>query len=204
MGLLMKMMIMCGHCRDGDAVAVVGRNMPEENGKGSDPPIGPHRAVLSVAAMAAALDGDGGAPYLVLQGCTVIDLLPMTHLTKESFGLYIDQCKKIIDLMGFYPDTPKLSGMGLDIPIPLSHKLPGYRKPNDTTDLEYEKEEFEVDASIFYTSVSSHSGEDEEIVDDRTSFLFREEEPSLRCCEEDPSIILPGHFFRVCPLFLHF
>ncbi|KAL5979753.1 hypothetical protein ACLOJK_041918, partial [Asimina triloba] len=68
------------------------------------------------------------------------DLLPMALLTKESFSQYNDQCMKIIDLIGFYPDTPKLSDLG------------------------YEDEEFAVDASIFCTSISNNSSNDKEVI----------------------------------------
>ncbi|KAL6000871.1 hypothetical protein ACLOJK_006598, partial [Asimina triloba] len=79
MGLLMKMTTACGHYWNSDAVAVVGRNMLKENGKvddiilwGFDPPIGPHHTASPAAAMAAALDRDGGAPYSVLHGSRVL------------------------------------------------------------------------------------------------------------------------------------
>ncbi|KAL5994089.1 hypothetical protein ACLOJK_034960, partial [Asimina triloba] len=44
------------------------------------------------------------------------------------------------------------------------HKLLGYRKPDDTTGLRYEGDEFKAEASIFYAYVSSDSNEDEEII----------------------------------------
>ena len=61
--------------------------------------------------------------------------LPRQELRAADFRKYSPECRRLIDLQGFYPDEPHLSGYGSHIPDPLSERPQGYRKPGNNLGL---------------------------------------------------------------------
>ncbi|KAL5984777.1 hypothetical protein ACLOJK_041399 [Asimina triloba] len=72
----------------------------------------------------------------------------------------------VIDLMGFYPDEPELSGMGPDILIPLLHRPTRYRGLRDNIRLGYKEENSLSYASTNCTTIGEDSNDDKELVDE--------------------------------------
>ena len=51
-------------------------------------------------------------------------MLPREELRFADFRRYSPQCQRIIDLLGFYPEEPPLSGYGPQVPTPLGERPP--------------------------------------------------------------------------------
>lgn len=85
-------------------------------------------------------------PVTVFQQCDrpygnpgVSELLPTEEHRSVNFRRYSPQSKRLMELQRFYPEEPQLSAYGSRIPVPLSNKLFGWRKPGDYAGLGYEE-----------------------------------------------------------------